>query len=277
MYFRSKKLTLENISIVLEEYSRDIRDEVRSMLMDGIDLTDWIEICRDNPFRLKQIRMAALEGVSPAFFEIQEGETLYKLRKVIRDGFTGEELLPYVGTGLDKEQWSYIINWYQKGYLDSRLQLNRAPKSMWHYLDEGMKQGFPMYIFTTSNHRILFSGEEMRSILKIMVNGGSYKKYLDYEWNEDLLYIIADTSSEYWFKFYDKNIHNFLPLPVFQGIVRLAKKGFVASELLTNKDGSYKYSEFLSNVDDSFMSKEIDKFRDGHAIVEYLSDERNNI
>ena len=58
MYLNSRRVTLDNISEVLAGYSLDIQDEVRSMILDGLDLSEWVSVCRDNPYLLNQIRLA---------------------------------------------------------------------------------------------------------------------------------------------------------------------------------------------------------------------------
>ena len=61
MYLNSRRVTLDNISEVLVGYSLDIQDEVRSMILDGLDLSEWVSVCRENPYRLNQIRLAVKE------------------------------------------------------------------------------------------------------------------------------------------------------------------------------------------------------------------------
>lgn len=53
MYFKGSRVTLESISSQFRGYSLDIQDEVRSMVMDNLDLSKWIDICKDNPYRLR--------------------------------------------------------------------------------------------------------------------------------------------------------------------------------------------------------------------------------
>ena len=102
MYFNGEKLTLENYSEVLSNYSLDIRDEVRSMLLDGIDLTSWIEKCKNEPYKLTQIRLASKEGVSSTLLSVGDSNVIYQIRRLRNDGFPVRELERYVGKGFQK-------------------------------------------------------------------------------------------------------------------------------------------------------------------------------
>ena len=83
MYFNGHRVKIENIEKIFSSYSLDIQDEVRSMVLDGLDLVDWVPVCKDNPYRLNQIRLASKEGVDPRFFSISDGSVLYGLRKYL--------------------------------------------------------------------------------------------------------------------------------------------------------------------------------------------------
>ena len=165
MYLNSRRVTLDNISEVLAGYSLDIQDEVRSMILDGLDLSEWVSVCRENPYRLNQIRLAVKEGVPKEVLNISSGDILFKVRKYLKEGFSAEELYPYIGKGFDESQWDYILSWARGGYLDKRLNLLRTPISMWGYLDKGLKRNLPMWLFTIGK---VYSELEIESMITIM-------------------------------------------------------------------------------------------------------------
>jgi len=175
MYFNGHRVKIENIEKIFSSYSLDIQDEVRSMVLDGLDLVDWVPVCKDNPYRLNQIRLASKEGVDPRFFSISDGSVLYGLRKYLKNGFSGEELIRFIGCGFDSEQWSYILSWAENGYLDKRLALVRTPKRLWSLIDKGLQNNLPMWVFTTGKN---YSVEEMNSLVKIMSNGYTIDRFL---------------------------------------------------------------------------------------------------
>ena len=162
MYFKGGRVTLESIGSQFRGYPLDIQDEVRSMVMDNLDLSQWIDVCKDNPYRLNQIRLGSKEGLDPKFFTILDGSVIYKIRGLAATGFNVGELIPYVGVGFTKEQWTYIIAWAERGLLDSRLALVRTPFSMWEFIDKGLRNNLPMWLFTSGKK---YSNTFMHSVL----------------------------------------------------------------------------------------------------------------
>ena len=247
MYFNSHRVKIENIDKVFSEYSIDIQDEVRSMVLDGIDLVDWVPVCKDNPYRLNQIRLASKEGVDPKFFSISDGIVLYKLRSYLRNGFSGEELHGFLGCGFDSEQWSYILSWAEKGYLDRRLALVRTPKRLWSLIDKGLQNNLPMWVFTTGKN---YSVEEMNSLVKIMSNGYTIDRFLKGSWRTEVLKTLAEFSRYSWYEKVVGAVYDFISLDFLLLIGELAKSRVIDMDLLeaykgdSGERGYYLYQSY---------------------------------
>lgn len=247
MYFNSHRVKIENIDKVFSEYSIDIQDEVRSMVLDGIDLVDWVPVCKDNPYRLNQIRLASKEGVDPKFFSISDGIVLYKLRSYLRNGFSGEELHRFLGCGFDSEQWSYILSWAEKGYLDRRLALVRTPKRLWSLIDKGLQNNLPMWVFTTGKN---YSVEEMNSLIKIMSNGYTIDRFLKGSWRTEVLKTLAEFSRYSWYEKVVGAVYDFISLDFLLLLGELAKSRVIDMDLLeaykgdSGERGYYLYQSY---------------------------------
>ena len=247
MYFNSHRVKIENIDKVFSEYSIDIQDEVRSMVLDGIDLVDWVPVCKDNPYRLNQIRLASKEGVDPKFFSISDGIVLYKLRSYLRNGFSGEELHRFLGCGFDSEQWSYILSWAEKGYLDRRLALVRTPKRLWSLIDKGLQNNLPMWVFTTGKN---YSVGEMNSLVKIMSNGYTIDRFLKGSWRTEVLKTLAEFSRYSWYEKVVGAVYDFISLDFLLLIGELAKSRVIDMDLLeaykgdSGERGYYLYQSY---------------------------------
>lgn len=212
MYFDNRKVTLDSYLDIFKDFSLDIQDEVRSMILDNIDLTEFIYPCKDNPYRLNQIRLAYKEGISSEYFRIDSGKILYKIRQFISETEDSSILLPYITRGFSDSEWDYIIEWATKGYLDSRLNLHITPFSMWSSLDVGLKLGLPMWIFTNGKS---YSNKFIESMIKILSNGYSVKRYLTGDWSISVIEKIAAYSYRRWFSriepfLYDMISYNFI-------------------------------------------------------------------
>ena len=247
MYFNNQRVKIENIDKVFAGYSIDIQDEVRSMVLDGINLVDWVTVCKDNPYRLNQIRLASKEGVDPRFFSISDGTVLYKLRNYLRSGFSGEELYRFLGCGFDSEQWSYILSWADKGYLDKRLALVRTPKRLWSIIDKGLQNNLPMWVFTTGKN---YSVEEMNSLIKIMSNGYTIDRFLKGSWRTEVLKTLAEFSRYSWYGNIVNAVYDFISLDFLLLIGELAKSRVIDMDLLeaykgdSGERGYYLYQSY---------------------------------
>lgn len=247
MYFNGHRVKIENIEKIFSSYSLDIQDEVRSMVLDGLDLVDWVPVCKDNPYRLNQIRLASKEGVDPRFFSISDGSVLYGLRKYLKNGFSGEELIRFIGCGFDSEQWSYILSWAENGYLDKRLALVRTPKRLWSLIDKGLQNNLPMWVFTTGKN---YSVEEMNSLVKIMSNGYTIDRFLRGSWRTEVLKTLAEFSRYSWYEKVVGAVYDFISLDFLLLIGELAKSRVIDMDLLeaykgdSGERGYYLYQSY---------------------------------
>lgn len=228
MYFNGTRVTLDNIPTVFKDYSLDIQDEVRSMVLDGFDLLKWVDACKENPYRLNQIRLGYREGVDPRFFGISSGVTLYNVRKYLSSGFSGEELIPYIGKGFTEEQWNYLISWAESGYLDKRLNLLRTPLSLWSYIDRGLKLNLPMWVFTTGKS---YSSSKMKSMITLLSNGKPIQKFLQGTWRDDVLEILAENSGTVWYDSIVDSVYEFVSPRFLSSVCKLAKKRLIDEDL----------------------------------------------
>lgn len=228
MYFKGSRVTLESISSQFRGYSLDIQDEVRSMVMDNLDLSKWIDVCKDNPYRLNQIRLGSKEGLDPRFFTILDGSVIYRIRSLAATGFNVGELLAYVGVGFTKKQWFYIISWAERGLLDSRLALVRTPFSMWGFIDKGLRNNLPMWLFTSGKK---YSDTFMHSVLTLMSNGQSAEKFLNSSWKDETLKLLAEFSYRRWFNNIVGFVDYFIPYDFLVSVGELAKEGLIDEDL----------------------------------------------
>ena len=228
MYFKGSRVTLESLSSQFRGYSLDIQDEVRSMVMDNLDLSKWIDVCKDNPYRLNQIRLGSKEGLDPRFFTILDGSVIYRIRSLAATGFNVGELLAYVGVGFTKDQWFYIISWAERGLLDSRLALVRTPFSMWGFIDKGLRNNLPMWLFTSGKK---YSDTFMHSVLTLMSNGQSAEKFLNSSWKDETLKLLAEFSYRRWFNNIVGFVDYFIPYDFLVSVGELAKEGLIDEDL----------------------------------------------
>lgn len=193
MRYRDTNLILDNFRTVLKDYSVDIQDIVRSAILDGIDISDYIGVCKNNPSRLEQIRLAMKEGINPLFFNIRSSECLYKIRKV--DSSVLSVILSKIKSKLPSEDIiNILIDWVSKGYNIENIDVFIIPKTMYSLFDQGLSKGFDMSYFNDGRN---YSSNYIRYCLTILSNDKDisvFTKDKDKFWNEECLKCLSQFS-----------------------------------------------------------------------------------
>lgn len=168
MKYKGTVLLLDNFRSLLKGYSIDIQDIVRSAILDDIDIIPYLEVCKNNPIRLDQIRLGIKEGLNPVLFTIKNGNSLYKIRQLGRNNHSLEVLSRQLSKGyLSDVHLDKLLSWLESGYDVSRLDISILPCTLFDVFEDGFKQGFNMVEF---NNGKVYSPEYIKSCLKIKSN-----------------------------------------------------------------------------------------------------------
>lgn len=196
MVFCGRKLLLDNFRSVLSGYSVDIQDIVRSAILDDIDITGYINQCKENPYRLEQIRMALKEGMEEDFLGVVSGDLLYRIRSLNRRGLSIESFRRYQND-LNERQLEYLLKWLDLSYKVDNLNINNIPEDMLDIFDEYLKRGYDMSAFCDGKS---YSPTLVRVLLKIQQNGKDIRP-LKSGWDISLLSelgIFSSRNREKW-------------------------------------------------------------------------------
>ena len=104
MIYENDKLILDNFRTVLKDYSVDVQDVVRSAILDGVDITKYIESCKNNAYRLDQIRLGMKENLEEIFLNIKNGDSIYKIRKLKERGVSLSGIQSQIRQGVLNEE-----------------------------------------------------------------------------------------------------------------------------------------------------------------------------
>ena len=169
MKYRGSVLILDNFRTELKEYSVDVQDVVRSAILDGIDLSEYIEVCKNNPYRLDQIRLCIKQGIEPVFLKVTSGESLYKVRLLNARGVPLTGIASHIERGaLSEDSLNRLISWVESGYKIDGLNISIIPKTLLDVFEQGLQKGFDMSIF---NDGKVYKPDYVRSCLVIKANG----------------------------------------------------------------------------------------------------------
>ena len=253
MVFKDTELILDNFRRILDEYSVDVQDVVRSAILDGCDISEYINPCRDNPYRLDQIRLAKKQGLSSQFYRLS-GELIYEVRKLKEGGFDLRELEGQVTTSLSESNISYLIKWVRNGTFKHGLKVCIIPKGLLEVFDTGLKLGVDMRIFNTGK---VYSAEYVQACIVILMNNRDVTPFLSGNWNLEVLKILGQLSAVHIGYSWDNlisMIDSSTPVNEVCWLTSFARRGFPIDKLYTD-EGYFRFDRdclaILTNAVDS--------------------------
>lgn len=236
MKFKGNELILDNFRSVLSDYSVDVQDVVRSAILDGVDISAYIPVCKNNPLRLDQIRLGIKEGIDEVFLSVKSGECLYKIRKL------DSRSLDLVSQKIEKNSLSgdsleKLIDWVLKGYNIQGINVSIIPKSLYEVFEQGFQRGFDMSIF---NDGRLYNQEYLKYCLVILSNGKDITPFVGNNsdlWSMDCIKLLASfsrvNSIEKWHKLISA-ISPDVKTDILKSLISCVKTGIDIKRLVDN-------------------------------------------
>lgn len=256
MVFSEQKLLLDNFRVILKDYSVDVQDIVRSAILDDIDISGYIQECKNNPYKLEQIRLAIKEGISSSFFGVS-GSTLYSIRGLNQTGFDLSQLESKL-EGLSEECIGYVLKWVADGINISDLNLSIIPNSLLGVFDYGLRNNFSMKLFNTGYN---YSEKYIMLCLNILSNKKPIDKLLSGTWSLGCLGVLSKYSAKVkkseWGKLLSV-IDELVTPERLNTLTYLVGTGISLSVLQKKQNNSYVYSDacleilyegYLENID----------------------------
>ena len=180
MKYKGKNLLLDNFRVILSDFSVDVQDVVRSAIMDGVSLEGYLESCRNNPYRLDQIRLGLKEGINKAYFSYESGEIIRGIRGLLSQGVNLAPITKYKSKDLSDKCFLYLIYWCKDGYDVSNLNLSIVPDFLLESYDYGVRSGVDMALFNTG---VKYTTNYLDTCLSIATTGSKFDKFVtgDYD------------------------------------------------------------------------------------------------
>lgn len=251
MQYKGKTLILDNFRKILKSYSLDIQDVVRSAILDGVALGNYIDRYRNDPYKLDQIRLAIKEGLPEVYFSSTSGQSLYRIRKLI-----GKKDLSALETQMSKgvipeEYLDYILSWVEDNIDFSDLNVLIIPKNLLSEFDYGLRNGLDMSIYNTGTK---FSNGYIKQCCAIKLNGKEVTRFLppNKEWDTRVMEQLVDFSrvkNQSIWENVISNISSNESIDRLVSLIELAKQGINIKVLQQGNAKGYVYSlEALSCI-----------------------------
>lgn len=190
--YKNTNLILDNFRSVLCNFSVDIQDIVRSAILDGVDISKYIDSCRDNPYRLDQIRLAKKQGISDTIFKLQSGECIYRVRQMQKKGNNLKDVESQLFRSTLTEEYAlYMLKWIDEGIDLHGLNVSTIPQKLLGVFDYGLRSGFNMTLY---NRGVVYTSEYVRLCLQIQGNNKNVSFLLNGKWSEDVLRLLVSFS-----------------------------------------------------------------------------------
>ena len=241
MKYKGVDLILDNFRDELYEFSVDIQDVVRSSILDNVDISPYIKQCKDNPYKLDQIRLGMKEGMNKIFFSV-DGEVLYQIRKIMKRGVNLKQIEKQLENKLSDEYIEYMLKWVDDGINISKLNIAIIPKNLLETFDYGLRSGFDMSIF---NNGYSYSPDYIKLCLQIIQNGKSVSFLLMGDW--DLLCVntlskLSRMDKSKWVLFTHNISKDDTPVRL-SWLSKLVKAGVDIKRLQGKENNKYIYDE----------------------------------
>ena len=176
MMYKGSTLILDNFRTLLRDYSLDIQDIVRSAIIDGVDISSYIEVCKQDTYRLDQIRLCKKEKLDEVFFKIKSGESLYKIRQLKKRGVPLAGIINQIKQRiLSDDSLNRLISWVEAGYKIDGINISIIPKTLLEVFEQGFQKGFDMSIFNDGQN---YKPEYIRYCLVMIANDKDIKPLL---------------------------------------------------------------------------------------------------
>lgn len=243
MLYKGKKLILDSFRTILSEYSIDVQDVVRSAILDDVDISSYILSCKDNPYRLDQIRLCIKEGMPDEILRLYNGSAIYQIRTLKADGVDLTPVVKQLSRGnLQDTYLLYLLGWIKDGLNISKLNIAIIPQQLLPTFDYGLRCGFDMSKY---NNGRSYSPQYISLLLQIEKNKKSVSSLLSGEWSLDILEVLSSfskTSDSRWENLIS-NIDSKISKGRLEKLISLEKQGIDVSGVQRKSNGIYVLSD----------------------------------
>lgn len=228
MRIKDRNITLDNYQRELDYLSTDVLDEVRSAIMDGVELGEHLDKHKDDPYTLQQIRSSMKAGVPSWMLSIPYPAVLREARKLYFDGVnlgSVERLVDdKTGSSLDEKYWQAQLDLVASGVvIPEWLIIEDIPAQLLTFARWALLSGHNVEGIVT---RAGITPEYAMVCLKIRTKGQEITQYLSNQWHIGVLDALEKVSSKPYYGHIVRLLDNkSLPDTVAE-LIALGSKGF---------------------------------------------------
>lgn len=196
MLLNGKNIGLNTYLTATEGYSPDVQDEVRSAILDGVELGGWLKGVGDDSYLLGQIRLALREEVPELYLNIRSAKALKVIRGHVRQSINLKQIERYIKRSTDEEVLLTVLELAERGIDLEGYDFNKVPSYLLPLFKDGILRGIPMEQFNNGRQYTL---GYIRHCLTIRMNNQPIEAFLAGDWQEDSLEVVAGHSGSRYY------------------------------------------------------------------------------
>lgn len=247
MFVGMDEVTISNYKELFNWCSPDVLDEIRSAIWDGVDISDYIEVCRDDSYRLGQIRLALREGMPLVLLSGGvSGKAIHSLRWCFAKGIKLEPLLKYYGK-VDAELLGKLIEATRLGANIESVNFMNIKRDIIDIVISGLINQYPMEM--CEGNKDWMTEDYVRTLIRGMAMGVDVLVFAESKWNIDIMNSIFSQSCQADINTLLMYITNRFNFDLVQQLLGALKEG-QSLDILAKKydDGSPVYNEYQVEV-----------------------------
>lgn len=228
MKVKDLNITLDNYQRELKHLSQDVLDEVRSAIMDGVEIGEFLDRYKDDPYALQQIRASMKASVPVWMLSIPYPAVLREARKLYSEGVSldsVERLVESKTSGsLEEKYWQTQLDLIASGVvIPEWLKVEDIPAALLTFARWAIISGHSVEGIVT---RAGITPEYAMTCLKIRVKGQEITQYLSKQWHIGVLDALESVASKPYYGHIVRLLDNkSLPETVTE-LIALGSKGF---------------------------------------------------
>ena len=247
-----KIATLSNYLELSKGYSADIQDEIRSAILDDTPISPYLKRCKDDSFRLNQIRLCIREYIPSRYISTHLSATNLKwIRQIHKKGYSLSVLDCYLSKrgvlSISCDALDLLLSAYYDGVDISKVDFNIVPEDLVGIVCAGLKKGYPMWVFSEKFSTL--SKEHLRVLIQGMNLNLDIHPFLDDNWDVDSIRLILSNATRIEYTVLMKHINSRFSKVQLDEVLSIAIRYLDFIPLcLKDEDGYPIFNEFQMGV-----------------------------
>lgn len=238
--YKGKTVNINNYKDIFKSCSVDIKDEIRSAILDDTPIGDFIESCGTNSYKLGQIRMAIRDNLDPDFISSEiTGTTIYYIRQGISWGKNMYPLLKYYdkkSTSIDADDIEKLAMALSMSIAIDKVDFMKVQKSLVDITIKGLAKGYPMWLMVMQKN---MSVDKVRTLLRGLQCGVDIHYFLDEDWDLAILNLLFNNAEQIDLNKFISYISYRFDYGLVEELLDLYKKGIDITKLSVKDTSGY--------------------------------------